>query len=54
MPRLDLIEENTKMVRNFKPLRSEEMMQMSEALSGKNKMALDHYFHHHYDQFAGS
>jgi uncharacterized protein len=52
MPALDLIEQNTTMVRAFKPLAAGEMMQMSESLSGKNKMALDHYFHFHRDEFA--
>ena len=52
MPTLDLIAENTKMARSFKPLTTAEMMTMSDALSSKNKMALDHYFHHHRDEFA--
>ncbi|MGI8988921.1 MAG: aldo/keto reductase [Bryobacteraceae bacterium] len=51
MPTLDLIEENTKMARSFKPLTSEEMMDMSGSLSSKNKMALDHYLQHHQDEF---
>ncbi len=52
MPTLDFIAENTKMARAFKPLTSAEMISMSEALSSKNKVALDHYFHHHRDEFA--
>ena len=51
MPTLDFIEQNTKMARSFKPLTQDEMMHMSETLSSKNKMALDHYFLHHHDEF---
>jgi predicted aldo/keto reductase-like oxidoreductase len=51
MPRLDLIEENTKMARSFKPLPSDEMTQMRESLSSRNKLALDRYFQHHCDEF---
>ncbi len=52
MPTLDLIAENTKMARAFKPLTATEMSSMSESLSGKNKVALDLYFAHHRDEFA--
>ena len=49
MPKLELIAENTRLARAFKPLAKDEMEQMSGALSSKNKVALDHYFKDHVD-----
>lgn len=51
MPTLDFIEQNAKSARAFKPLGKSEMTRMRETLSTKNKMALDHYFAHHHDEF---
>ena len=52
MPTLSFIEENTRLARSFKPLTQAEMMSMSDSLSTKNKVALDHYFQHHEDALA--
>ena len=52
MPTLDFIAQNTALARSFKPLPADEMTRISQALSSKNKMALDHYFNHHQDEFA--
>ena len=52
MPKLELIDENVRMVKAFKPLDKSEMQQLSGALSDKNKTALDLYFKHHSDTYA--
>ncbi|MBI1791553.1 MAG: aldo/keto reductase [Acidobacteria bacterium] len=49
MPKLDHIEENVRMAMAFKPLPKSEMKQLSQALSDKNKAALDLYFRDHVD-----
>jgi len=51
MPTLEYIAQNTALARAFRPLPADEMKELSEALSSKNKMALDHYFQHHKDEF---
>jgi Predicted oxidoreductases of the aldo/keto reductase family len=51
MPKLELIDENVKMAKAFKPLPKSEMDSMSEGLSSKNKVALDHYFKYHQDHY---
>jgi predicted aldo/keto reductase-like oxidoreductase len=51
MPRLDLIDENVKLAKAYKPLPKSEMDSMSEQLSSKNKLALDHYFKYHQDHY---
>jgi predicted aldo/keto reductase-like oxidoreductase len=49
MPKLEQIEENVRLVKNFKPLPKSEMKQLSSVLATKNKMALDRFFHSHID-----
>jgi len=49
MPKLEHIDENTKLAAAFKPLPAGEMRQMSGRLSEKNKQALDRFFLHHVD-----
>lgn len=51
MPTLQHIEETTRLARDFKPTRPEEMRKLSDRLSSHNKTALDFYLHHHQDQF---
>lgn len=51
MPKLNLIEENTRMARGFKRMSKPEMDELSGALSGKNKAALDLYLKNHVDHY---
>ncbi len=51
MPTLHHIQENARMARAFQPLQPEEMRSMEEALSGRNKLALDLFFQHHSDHY---
>lgn len=52
MPKLQMIEENTRLARGFKPLSKPEMEELSVALSGKNKAALDLYLKNHLDHYS--
>lgn len=52
MPKLNLIEENTRMARGFKRMPKPEMDELSGALSGKNKTALDLYLKNHVDHYS--
>ncbi|MEP6537576.1 MAG: aldo/keto reductase [Bryobacteraceae bacterium] len=49
MPKLELIEENVRLAKSFQPLPKGEMQTLSQALSTKNKLALDRYFSNHID-----
>lgn len=49
MPKLEFISQNVEMARSFKPLPEKERRQLSDALSSKNKMALDLYLRDHAD-----
>ncbi len=49
MPNLQHIEDNVRMVRAFQPIAAEEMRNMEETLSSRNKLALDLYFQNHSD-----
>ena len=49
MPKLEHIDENVRLAKNFKPLPPEEMRSMAAALSLKNKQALDRFFRRHVD-----
>ncbi len=49
MPKLELIEENTRMARAFRPLPKEEMQELSQKLAARNKAALDRHFANHID-----
>ena len=52
MPKLNLIEENTRIARGFKRMTKPEMDELSGALSGKNKAALDLYLKNHVDHYS--
>ena len=52
MPKVEHILENSKMARSFKPLEKSEMLDLSQALSSKNKMALDRYLSNHIDTYS--
>lgn len=52
MPKLSMIEENTRLVRGFKPMPKAEMEELSGALSSKHKAALDRYLHNHVDHYS--
>ena len=49
MPKLEFIRDNIRMAQAFKPLAEKERRQLSDALSSKNKQALDRYFRDHVD-----
>jgi len=49
MPTLQMLEQNVAMAKAFKPMPKPEMKELSQILSGKNKMALDRYFSNHID-----
>lgn len=49
MPKPEHIDSNVEMVKAFKPLAKKEMQELSEALSAKNKTALDLRFSDHID-----
>jgi predicted aldo/keto reductase-like oxidoreductase len=51
MPKMELIDENVRIAKSFRPLPKEEMTALSDALSMKNKAALDRYFADHVDQY---
>lgn len=51
MPKLELIDENVRLAKSFKPMAKGEMQALAEALSSKNKVALDRYFQHHVDAY---
>jgi len=51
MSNLKMIEENTHIASNFKPMPADEMESLSAKLSARNKMALDLYFQHHSDYY---
>jgi aryl-alcohol dehydrogenase-like predicted oxidoreductase len=49
MPKLELIAENVRLAKTFRPMPKDEMQTLSAALSTKNKLALDRYFQNHID-----
>lgn len=49
MPKLEHIEQNIAAAKAFKPLPADEKKRMSDELSAKNRLALDHYFRNHVD-----
>jgi hypothetical protein len=49
MPKLEHIDDNTRLAAAFKRLPASEMREMSGKLSVKNKQALDLFFRHHVD-----
>jgi predicted aldo/keto reductase-like oxidoreductase len=52
MPKPELIDENVRISKSFRPMPKEEMTSLSNALSMKNKAALDRYFANHMDHEA--
>jgi hypothetical protein len=52
MPKIEHILENSKMARTFKAMAKPEMQDLSQALSSKNKVALDRYLADHVDSYA--
>jgi len=49
MPKLEHIEENIKIAKAFKQMSPKEMKTLGDEVAGKNKLALDHFFHNHID-----
>ncbi|HEU0124019.1 MAG TPA: aldo/keto reductase [Bryobacteraceae bacterium] len=49
MPKLDFIRQNVAMTKQFRPLPEDERRGLANALSSKNKQALDRYFRDHVD-----
>ena len=49
MPKLEMIEENVRLVKAFRPLPTSEMKKLAAVLSERNKAALDRRFAHHVD-----
>ena len=54
MPKLELIDENVKLAKSFRPMPTSEMAALADALSSKNKLALDRYLHNHIDAYPAS
>jgi len=48
-PKLEHLEENVKLARAFKPMPKDQMRQLAQTLSQRNKTALDMHFRHHLD-----
>jgi len=48
-PKLDILEEDVKLVKAFKPLPKAEMQRLAKVLSIHNKTALLHHFREHVD-----
>jgi hypothetical protein len=48
-PKLEHLEDNVRLVKAFKPLPKARMQQLAQALSQRNKMALDRHFRNHVD-----
>jgi hypothetical protein len=51
MPKVELIDENVRIAKSFRPMPKEEMTSLANALSTKNKVALDLYFANHVDEY---
>jgi uncharacterized protein len=52
MPKIEMIDDNVRIAKSYKPLGKREMKELSQALSTKNKLALDRYLHQHVDHYA--
>ncbi len=52
MPKMEMIDENVRLAKEFRPLGKAEMESLSNALSTKNKASLDRYFANHVDHYA--
>ena len=51
MPKLEMINDNVRIAKSFKPMPKSEMKELAAALSSKNKVALDRYLHKHVDHY---
>ena len=49
MPKLEFIDENTRIAKSFRPLDKREMRDLSDRLSKQYKASLDNYFQNHVD-----
>ena len=49
MPKVEHIEQNVAAAKAFKPLPADEKKRMSDELSAKNRLALDHFYRNHID-----
>jgi predicted aldo/keto reductase-like oxidoreductase len=49
MPKMEHIDSNVAAAKAFKPMPADEKKRMSDELSAKNRLALDHYFRNHID-----
>jgi hypothetical protein len=49
MPKLEQIDENTRLAKAFKPMGKPEMKDLSDRYSRQYKAQLDQYFRHHVD-----
>jgi aryl-alcohol dehydrogenase-like predicted oxidoreductase len=49
LPTVAHLEENTRLVKAFHPLTTDEMRQLANALSTRNKTAMSEFFRHHVD-----
>jgi predicted aldo/keto reductase-like oxidoreductase len=54
MPKLEMIADNCRIVKGFKPMPKDEMEEMGNRLSDKNKAALDYFLHHHRDEYSAA
>jgi len=52
MPKLEMIDDNVRIAKSFKPMPKQEMKELAAALSVKNKVALDRYLQKHVDHYA--
>jgi aryl-alcohol dehydrogenase-like predicted oxidoreductase len=49
MPKLEYIEANAAVAKNFSPMPEDEMRDLSRDLAAKHKVAMDRFFHSHID-----
>jgi len=49
MPKMEHIDQNVAAAKAFRPMPADEKKRMSDELSAKNRLALDHYFRNHVD-----
>ena len=54
MQKLEFIDQNCQIVKNFRPMPKHEMEEMGGRLSDKNKAALDYFLHHHRDEYSAA
>jgi aryl-alcohol dehydrogenase-like predicted oxidoreductase len=49
MPKLEYLDANIAVAKNFKPLPKAEMRKLAQCISATHKLALDRFFAHHVD-----